>query len=56
MERIRNLTEVRQEYIEVTFQNDFDKYEAFEEYIVNGLEISEYKIEEFRSHVLVYLD
>ncbi len=56
MERIRNLTEVRQEYIEVAFQNVFDKYETFEEYIVNGLEISEYKIEEFRSHVLVYLD
>ncbi len=55
MERISNLFEVRQAYMEIAFQNVVDKYETFEEYIVNGLEISEYELEEFRSHALVSL-
>jgi protein-tyrosine phosphatase len=42
MERIRNLFQVRQAYMEAAFQNVVDKYETFEEYIVDGLEISEY--------------
>jgi Mg2+ and Co2+ transporter CorA len=55
MERIRNLFQVRQAYMEAAFQNVVDKYETFEEYIVDGLEISEYEIEEFRSRALVSL-
>ncbi len=55
MERIRNLFQVRQAYMEAAFQNVVDKYETFEEYIVDGLEISEYEIEEFRSRALVPL-
>ncbi len=53
MERIRNLFEVRQAYMEIAFQNVVDQYETFEEFIFNGLEISEYEIKEFRSRVLV---
>jgi hypothetical protein len=41
--------------MEIAFQNVVDKYETFEEFIVNGLEISEYELEEFRSHALVSL-
>jgi protein-tyrosine phosphatase len=55
MERISNLFEVRQAYMEIAFQNVVDKYETFEEFIVNGLEISEYELEEFRSRALVSL-
>jgi protein-tyrosine phosphatase len=55
MERISNLFEVRQAYMEIAFQNVVDKYETFEEFILNGLEISEYEIKEFRSRVLVSL-
>jgi len=54
MERISNLFEVRQEYMELAFQNVVDEYGTFEEYIVNGLEISEYEIEEFRRLALVF--
>jgi protein-tyrosine phosphatase len=55
MERISNLFEVRQAYMEIAFQNVVDQYETFEEFIFNGLEISEYELEEFRNRVLVSL-
>ena len=55
MERISNLFEVRQAYMEIAFQNVVDKYGTFEEFIFNGLEISEYELEEFRNRVLVSL-
>jgi len=55
MERISNLFEVRQEYMELAFQNVVDEYGTFEEYIVSGLEISMYEIEEFRRLALVFL-
>ena len=55
MERIRNLFQVRQEYIELAFQNVVDKYGTFEGFIVNGLEISMYEIEGFRYRALVSL-
>ena len=53
IERIRNLLEVREEYLESAFQNVLDEYETFENYIVNGLGIPEVYIAEFRSRVLV---
>ncbi|MCD4783981.1 MAG: tyrosine-protein phosphatase [Candidatus Eremiobacteraeota bacterium] len=53
MERIRNLLEAKREYMESAFQNVVDKYGTFENYIVNGLEIAESDIKEFRNQVLV---
>jgi protein-tyrosine phosphatase len=53
MERIRNLFEARQAYVEIAFQHVVDTYKTFEGYIVNGLEIPMYEIEEFRRSVLV---
>jgi protein-tyrosine phosphatase len=55
MERIRNLFEARQAYMEIAFQNVIDKYETFVGFIVNGLEIPMYEIEEFRRRALVPL-
>jgi protein-tyrosine phosphatase len=53
MERITNLFEARQTYMEIAFQNVVDTYETFEGYIVNGLGIPMYEIEEFRRSALV---
>jgi protein-tyrosine phosphatase len=53
MERIRNLFEARQAYMEIAFQNVFDTYGSFEGYIVSGLGIPMYEIEAFRRSVLI---
>jgi protein-tyrosine phosphatase len=55
MERIRNLFEARQAYMDIALQNVVDTYGTFEEYIVSGLGIPMYEIEEFRRSVLVPL-
>jgi protein-tyrosine phosphatase len=54
MQRFRNIAEVRREYLEGAFREVVAQYGTFEKYIIDGLKISEYEIEEFRSFVLVY--
>ncbi len=52
IERINNLVIVRQEYIEAAMESVNDEYGSFENYITNGLGISDSQLEQFRAETM----
>ncbi len=50
---VTNVSCVKEEYLERAFQSVLDAYGSFEDYIINGLDISKSDIDDFRSQVLI---